>query len=474
MDSKYDTESVDESILDSSILESVILETQNDHNSHNSHNNHNEQSSNENKEENKQKKKKEECSVCISSKIKIIKCPYCLYISCNDCNEKYFLESVNKPHCMSCKKEFSNAFFYNNFSKAFINKRYKIHREQILYEREKYLLPATQPEVEKIYKKEKLQKQIMDIRVLIHELKVQEDSLRHKMITLDIKDEKDEKTERDHYVCPCPNNDCRGFLSTKYKCGICNAQACSDCREIKKDNHECDPNILESVKEIKKTTRDCPNCRTLIFKISGCDQMYCTQCHIAFSWRTGKVEKGLIHNPHYFEYLRNNGEVPRNPNEDRCGGLPHTSILFQFRYKQIKPISHVNKVYSNLEVLLTAIYRQVRHLREVELRALPTMFDNQTNLDLRISFLLKEITEDEFKVKLQRREKERNKKLEYREVIDLYVNVMQDLFYELDRTKNYEKFLIQEEDLRSYADKGISDINRIYDSKLKSISSFFI
>ena len=41
--------------------------------------------------------------------------------------------------------------------------------------------------------------------------------------------------------------------------------------------------------------------------------------------------------------------------------------------------------------LLAQIYREVRHIREVEIQALPTVLDNQTNMDLRISFLLKEM-----------------------------------------------------------------------------------
>ena len=430
------------------------------------------------KESKESKKQKYECSVCCSVRIKIISCPYCSYVSCTECNEKYALESINKPHCMSCKKEFSNQFFYDNFTKTFITKKYKIHRQQILFEREKYLLPATQPEVEKIHKKEKLYKQIDDIRKLIYDLKIQESQIKDQIYNIDLirnDDSKGEEKEEKTYICPCPNNDCRGFLSTRYKCGICNVQACSECREIKKENHTCNPDILESVKEIKKTTRDCPNCRTLIFKISGCDQMYCTQCHIAFSWRTGKVEKGMVHNPHYFEYLRANGDIPRNPNEDRCGGLPNVWFLNNsvFRVYFEKPVFRFTKLHSIVGDLLAQIYREVRHIREVEIRELPTLLDNQSNIDLRISFLLKEISEDEFKIKLQRREKERTKKLEYREVLDMYTNVMQDLFFELEQTHNYLKFIKEEEKVRSYVDSGISSINQKYDSKLRTIANIF-
>jgi hypothetical protein len=100
--------------------------------------------------------------------------------------------------------------------------------------------------------------------------------------------------------------------------------------------------------------------------------------------------------------------------------------------------------------------------------------DNQSNMDLRIDYLLKNISEDEFKQKLQRREKERNKKLEYREVLDMYVNVMQDLFQELESTKNYKKFLEEEKKIRSYTDSNIFTINDKYNSKLKQLPAIFI
>ena len=75
---------------------------------------------------------------------------------------------------------------------------------------------------------------------------------------------------------------------------------------------------------IKKETKPCPSCATPIFKIQGCDQMWCTQCHIAFSWRTGMRVNGVIHNPHFYQWQREGGGAApvQTPGAQVCGGLP--------------------------------------------------------------------------------------------------------------------------------------------------------
>ena len=54
--------------------------------------------------------------------------------------------------------------------------------------------------------------------------------------------------------------------------------------------HTCNPDLVETAKLLAKDTKSCPTCQTKIFKIDGCDQMWCTQCHTAFSWKTGAIQ----------------------------------------------------------------------------------------------------------------------------------------------------------------------------------------
>lgn len=79
---------------------------------------------------------------------------------------------------------------------------------------------------------------------------------------------------RREFIMKCPAEECRGFLSTAYKCGTCEAWACVDCHiSIGKEKdaaHTCDPNTVETAKAIKAETRPCPKCGTRIFKTDGC------------------------------------------------------------------------------------------------------------------------------------------------------------------------------------------------------------
>ena len=52
--------------------------------------------------------------------------------------------------------------------------------------------------------------------------------------------------------------------------------------------------------------------------------MWCTQCHIAFSWKSGHKVTGTIHNPHFYQWQRQGGKAPiQNPGAINCGGLPN-------------------------------------------------------------------------------------------------------------------------------------------------------
>ena len=130
-------------------------------------------------------------------------------------------------------------------------------------------------------------------------------------------------SEKKVFTMPCSYNECKGMLSTEYMCGICDKYTCKDCHEPLQDEHKCNPDTVATTKAILKETRPCPSCNTRIYKIEGCDQMWCTNCKTPFSWNTGEIVPSgqRLHNPHAIEYMRRSGNTVRAPGDLVCGGV---------------------------------------------------------------------------------------------------------------------------------------------------------
>jgi hypothetical protein len=418
-------------------------------------------------------------------------------------------------------------------------------------------------------------------------------------------------SEKKTFIKPCPAKDCRGFLSNKWICGLCNTVVCKDCHEIKgvkskidiikedevenevknevdsesKDenndrfNHKCDQNNIETAKALDRETKGCPKCGTRIYKIDGCfdpnteivifneekekevkevklakniivgdkligddglvrnviktvngkcemyniiqsngliykvnkyhilalkhfendgsihpfnitvqlyiqlgkeqknslkgyridesgkeiyttitvlkdeigeyvgwetdgnhlfllpdgtvvhncDQMYCTNCHTPFSWKTGKIENGIIHNPHYFQYLReNNMEVPRFNHPDAnpafgeqmvCNGNPiyahyvnhfnrnKTNITFLQKTNTdmfLRFISELIRLRNHLFANYTNNNNNNNNNNEVDVNL---VYTPELNREIRIRYLNKLITDKQFKISIMKRYK---------------------------------------------------------------------
>lgn len=79
------------------------------------------------------------------------------------------------------------------------------------------------------------------------------------------------------------------------------------------------------------------------------------------------------------------------------------------------------------------LYREVLHIQEVMLPRLPTIMDNNANIDLRIDYLMKKIDKETFMRKLISREKDNTKMIEYRHIVEMYYNVATDLINKIKK-----------------------------------------
>lgn len=360
-----------------------------------------------------------DCSVCCErfneKNHKKVACNYCDLECCRTCIQKYLTEITTDPHCMQCKNIWNREFIDSACTKTFRNHQLKSHRENILFEREKCFLPDAQ--VILAHRKESNRlirennERVERLRNEIHEL----------LVTNSVIMNQPTPTEKRKFVRKCPVSECRGFLSSQWKCEVCDNKICPECNEIKADEHACLPENIETMKLLKKDTKPCPKCGTMIFKISGCSQMWCPECHTAFNWTTMQIETGVIHNPHFFDFQRLGGNVARNPLDIPCGGIPSIQELYRAcnldmkRHRVLVPVE--TKVVFDFCQTLT-------HIEHVEMTRPPPFEDT---LNLRLRYLQKDISEDAYKSILQKNEKAREKRRDINNIFTMVVHTGSDI-----------------------------------------------
>jgi hypothetical protein len=397
-----------------------------------------------------------------------------------------------------------------NFTKKFNDTEYKKHREKVLFDRETALLPETQVYAEQQKRIQDLTSELAEVSQVRGDLRVaasrvqaglsfinpldgvfdeklaeyrralncvksmdtEFETLTLKLDKLKMLDAKHLAKEKRQFTRKCPADGCTGFLSAQWKCGMCDKYSCHQCFEFigehkAKETHTCKPELLESAKLIAKETRPCPSCSALIYKISGCDQMYCTQCNTPFSWKTGQVEKGVIHNPHYFEYMRRTrGEVPRQPG-DIAGGCEQHVDWYRLYHRMTQ---HMVSQRDKFELVQNTFHR-LPHIRQVDL---PKYVRDpvEINRKIRIKYLLKEHDEKEFKRQLQIKEKKLDKFREIHAIIEMACQTLNDIglrFMANPSNTQYDSMTLEIINLRVYCNDQFQRISDLY----KSVSMFF-
>lgn len=469
------------------------------------------------------------CEVCTEKFNKTVHkkvtCIYCSFNACRKCCEFYILMSIRPAECMDCKKEWSREFLVENFTGRFNQNEYKNHREKILFEKEKAILPRTQAIIERQRYEENLKRQIEELEAQANFLRREYTFLRNTHNERAIENGENGRAAASAAASAattfnkkCPNEMCKGFLNaTTWRCGLCDTKCCKECHEVIRNDeaaddllHECKPEDVASAKLIQKDSKPCPQCGVLIYKAEGCSQMWCTQCHVAFDWKTGQIERNNIHNPHYYEYLRRtspNGEIPRNP-LDVVGGeacaervqiindhFVRTIMFFTRHHKGFRkeefPTLFKKKGRDEASFLPAAtkferaeyveMCRHIIHIREVEIRRLSWGVEEgrayeDFNRDLRIRYLSNRISEEAFRSEIQKRDKSKQKKRDLINVLQMIVQVFTDISYRFknDHEKEDASSYIQEfEGLVVYSNDCFEKLSKNYNSKKYKIDYLF-
>jgi hypothetical protein len=248
---------------------------------------------------------------------------------------------------------------------------------------------------------------------------------------------------------------------------MCKGYACKDCHLPKTskydEDHKCNADTVATIKLLASDTKPCPSCSTPIYKIHGCDQMYCTQCHTAFSWDRGTIERGIIHNPHFYEWQRanNNGVAPRNARDIVCGG--------------IVDIGNVERAIRGSFIVssdwVRHVHRIVNHITHVELGCYPNTVNEINNSDLRVSFLLNELTEAQLMSKIKQRMKKREKNGAINMILTMFTTTMSDLFGNIVNDKqNLITYVDSMTKLREYTNNSLQKIGNRFEGVVPVIT----
>ena len=206
-------------------------------------------------------KKGSDCDICCESFTcsvrQPIECKNCDFVCCKSCVKTYLLQ-INTPKCMKCNVEWTDEFCKDILG-SFMTTSYRTYKKKLLFDMEKARFPETMPSVERKIIIKKLEKEEIEINSKMYELEKEFNRLKRLKSTIslkknDIKNKKSNDVEK-KFIRACPKNECEGFLSTGWKCGVCDTKVCSKCFEIKEtDEHECNKDTLKSAEMIKKET----------------------------------------------------------------------------------------------------------------------------------------------------------------------------------------------------------------------------
>lgn len=367
------------------------------------------------------KRRAVECAVCVEATpaSKLVVCPFCEFSACKACFARVLLDGSEEAHCMSCKRAFDREMLIALTSAHFVNTQYKAFREDVLFEREQAMVPATMPYVE-------LERDARAARARLDELQRERRRLRQRIVQIN-----DEMVTQQliamrrtpnadavrSFTQRCPKEGCRGWLNSAYRCGVCSDFSCPRClapcgaARADVEAHVCRPGDVESVAAIRSDSTPCPSCGIRVSKVDGCNQMWCVSCHCAFDYRSGQRVHGAIHNPHWMLYQQQHAaSTLRDPADIPCGAMPTVGELLA--------------VGAATHTLMNAM-RIVRHLETVDIPRLWTRADLR-NRPWRVLFILGEVSERAFKSRVQRQDKVDAKNRECVQVLEMVCHTVTD------------------------------------------------
>ena len=388
----------------------------------------------------------EPCEICVKPftivKRRQVICPRnaCSKIACMECTQTYLSsDTVEKPCCMFCKEEYEESWVEKSFPVSFINGALKNKYVKTLFANELSQVQATQTLVPYLKKNDDDRASIFDIHMKMDDLRSEIRMLNHDIMQLGHETQSIERTIEvrnnhvykgtylpmylriddgsnntasgsssgnqlrqiypENFKIKCPTDECRGFLDNNFHCTICECTYCDNCLKPKQDEHTCIDDDKKVFDVIKQTSKPCPRCGIFIMREMGCPEMWCTNCNVGFDWSTGEfIRKKNLDNPHFNEWKRTQSVtlLPTVP-FIQLELTPLNDNMYKER------VEFFNRLYVNVQRFVTQLEHSLESFIDSYQFQVPV--DNDPYRSLRISYIMKRISEDEFKRRLYQQDK---------------------------------------------------------------------
>jgi len=424
------------------------------------------------------------CSICTEtynvSTRKPIVCPVhsCAKTACRSCYQTFLCcDHVTVPQCIFCNTHFTHSQVQHiGLTKLFLQGDFAKHQQNILFAQEQAMLPAAQAAVAHDHLVKNIDDQIRGVSAQIKQLIALKQDLLQTKRQLQRDGAMPESHPADQFIHRCADSECNGFVSSSWKCATCEKYTCAHCRELKAarddPDHVCNPDTVASVALLKNDTKPCPNCKVLVHKTEGCDQMFCTQCKRLWSWNTGKFEtRG--HNPHYLQWMRENTNgMPRDPNDVLCGREIDPQFIHSL-HRQIKVA--LGGVLSQCTSQFAAIFTSISSIPHLRHHDLPLFLVDRLDINLhaRKAFVSNQLNLHKFKQHTRRNHLIVLKNENISQIIQAVIQAVTDIAFRFQHhfanghitsASHVQSFALELYNIKQYANQELEAVHTDFNS----------
>ena len=282
----------------------------------------------------------------------------------------------------------------------------------------------------------------------------------------------------------CFTKDCTGILIDNI-CSACNNFCCNKCTRMTDSSikHICNEDDIELTKFLKDSKR-CPKCKEMIYKIHGCDVMWCTLCHTHFNYKTGDfIKSGSLHNPEFISYLNSIGETyqynPLDNNNNHFLNTHYYGNRFYYvnSYFLKKNNNETILIFKNKRDCINDICFYINdftlfNARGLDISTIDIKVNKKVSNENIILHLLGNISKDKFKKEINTIYKVRMAWSDYKiiilEFMDLLIDNYNEYLLNMDKPDLFFNFL--DNNVPKYNDL-LKSINKIY--KIKNPIIFY-